>query len=274
VQGKNIEDIYELSPMQKGMLFHFLFDPGSEAYFEQISCTINGPLDEARFKTAWEKVILDHPVFRTSFHWRNMEKPLQVVHRQVAAPWQSMDWSEATAADQEEKLESFLTADRKKGFSLKDAPVMRFTLIRSCYLKHHFIWSHHHILMDGWSIAFVLREVFRYYKEGAADRGRKLPGLYRHYVSWIQGRNHEGANEYWRRKLKGFASPSLIRLAASTDGVMPSAARAAEAVAETSRVRRFIMWRQRPFSCPGTVQNCKRRDPSMEVRTPTVTASA
>jgi len=196
MQGKNIEDIYELSPMQKGMLFHFLFDPASEAYFEQISCTITGPLDEARFRTAWENVIRDHPVFRTSFHWRNMEKPLQVVHRQVAVPWQSMDWSEVTAADQEEKLEAFLIADRKKGFSLKDAPVMRFTLIRFGPAKYRFIWSHHHILIDGWSIAFVFHEVFRYYKGRAVDQEPRLPGLYRNYISWFQDRDHQRAKEY------------------------------------------------------------------------------
>src|SRR5215510_10388142 len=186
---KSIEDIYELSPTQKGMLFHFLFDPGSEVYFEQISCTISGPLDEGRFQTAWEKVIRDHPVFRTSFHWENIEKPLQVVHRQVTVPWQHMDWSEATAADQEEKLEAFLTADRKRGFTLKDAPVMRFTLIQYGPLNYRFIWSHHHILMDGWSIAFVFQEVFHYYEDRPAERGAKPVGLYRHYVSWIQGGN-------------------------------------------------------------------------------------
>ena len=135
---KNVEDIYPLSPMQQGMLFHTLYDPTSGVYFEQLSSTLSGEFDVAAFKRAWVEVMARHAVLRTAFLWEGLDKPLQVVRQKVALPWQAHDWR--GVANQQEKLQTFLKEDRQQGFELAKAPLMRCILIRLDEDKYEFVW--------------------------------------------------------------------------------------------------------------------------------------
>lgn len=112
---ENMEDLYELSPMQQGMLFHSLAAPESGVYVESLSCTMQGNLDISAFKRAWQKVVERHQVWRTSFYWEGLDKPLQVVNRCVSLPWQQHDWRGHSPIDQQEQLEAFIQAERKRG---------------------------------------------------------------------------------------------------------------------------------------------------------------
>ena len=87
----NIEDIYELSPMQAGMLFDTLYAPESSVYTTQISLTFDGTLDPDAWRRAWQRVLERHPALRTAFYWDGLAKPLQVVHAQVELPWETQD---------------------------------------------------------------------------------------------------------------------------------------------------------------------------------------
>src|ERR1700730_19100066 len=89
---KNIKSVYQLSPMQQGMIYHSLYEPAAGMYIEQISCKLQGALDVGAFRTAWQEVIQRHDVLRTYFHWTNNTQPLQIVHRQVTLPWAEQDW--------------------------------------------------------------------------------------------------------------------------------------------------------------------------------------
>lgn len=104
---QNIEDLYELSPMQQGMLFHTLYTPESEVYFEQLLCTLNGELNFPAFQQAWEQVVARHSVLRSSFYWEEIEKPLQMVSKQVNLPWVKLDWRNLTLDEQQQHLEDF-----------------------------------------------------------------------------------------------------------------------------------------------------------------------
>ena len=98
----NIEDIYSLSPMQQGMLFHTLYSPESEVYFEQLVCTLKGQLNPSCFQNAWQTVVAKHPVLRTSFHWEEIEKPLQIVSQKVDLSWMIYDWKHWNNLQQKE----------------------------------------------------------------------------------------------------------------------------------------------------------------------------
>src|SRR3990172_342636 len=89
---KNIEDIYELSPMQQGMLFHTIDSPDSLFYCEQTSCILEGALNAVAFRQTWQQVVERHPVLRTSFHWEGIDKPVQVVHKDAVLAWDYQDW--------------------------------------------------------------------------------------------------------------------------------------------------------------------------------------
>ncbi len=208
----NIEDLYELSPMQQGMLFHTLYAPESELYFEQLLCILSGELNFPAFVEAWDSVVVRHPVLRSSFYWEEIEKPLQMVISQVELPWVKLDWRHLTPNEQQQHLEDFLKSDRQKGFELNVAPLMRFTIIQLGEQTYQFIWSHHHILFDGWSMQIVLKEVLAFYE--ANHRGehlRLLPARpYREYIDWLQQQDIAQAKNFWQRTLQGFEAPTPL----------------------------------------------------------------
>ena len=209
---KNIEDIYSLSPMQEGMLFHTLYAPESGVYFEQTAYTIHGHFNVPAFKQAWERVVERHPILRTLFHWKGRDEALQVVRQRVRLPWTQQDWRGLPPAEQENRLESVLKADRERGFDLSEAPVMRLALIQSAEDAYYFILSRHHLLLDRWSVSIVFKEVFAFYE--AFNRGQDLhlePSLpYRDYIAWLREQDLSQAAMFWRQTLKGFTAPTVL----------------------------------------------------------------
>src|SRR5262249_403753 len=158
----NIEDFYPLSPMQQGMLFDSVLAPESEANIVQVACRLEG-LNLKAFERSWQEVINRHAILRTAFAWKSVDQPLQLVGRSVAAKIHYEDWRHLSAEEQDQEIEFFLVKDRARGFDLSKAPLMRWTLIRIGQDAFHFIWSYHHILLDGWSIWLLLKELFAFY---------------------------------------------------------------------------------------------------------------
>src|SRR3954471_12658682 len=100
---KNVEDLYPLSPLQQGMLFHTLYSPGSGAYLEQLAMTLVGPVDPDAFQRAWQRVVDRHPVLRSGFVWEGVPQPLQVVLRQFELPFEYEDWSALPVGERERR---------------------------------------------------------------------------------------------------------------------------------------------------------------------------
>ena len=89
---KNVEDIYPLTPLQSGMLFHSLLSPESDVYVSQVTCTLAADLDPGLFRQAWERLVARHGVLRTAFFWEGLDEPRQEVRKDVSLPWQELDW--------------------------------------------------------------------------------------------------------------------------------------------------------------------------------------
>ncbi|HEX4953893.1 MAG TPA: amino acid adenylation domain-containing protein [Thermoanaerobaculia bacterium] len=207
-----IEAIYGLSALQQGLLFHHLFSDGSAEYFEQLSCTLEGDLDLEAFRRAWQAVMERHAVLRTAFVWDSLDKPMQVVHRQVEPPIEIEDWRELPEAKREAALEELLEEDRRRGFDLAQAPLMRLALQRLTVNRWQLTWSHHHLLLDGWSVAIVLQEVFRHYESARQAVPLELTPSrpFQDYVRWLAGRNLAQAEDFWRDYLAGFVTPTPL----------------------------------------------------------------
>ncbi len=207
-----IEAVYPLAPMQQGMLFHNLLAPDSGAYFEQFCCTLRGKLDKTAFIRAWQEVIHRQSVLRTAFAWKSLEQMVQIVYPQIDLQIEEQDWQELTHHEQEKYLQAYQQADRVKGFDLAKPPLMRLALMQIGADKHYLLWSIHHILMDGWSMPLILNEVMSFYE--AYRQGRVLvlpPGRpYKDYIAWLQKQDQVAAETYWRRKLRGFSSPTPL----------------------------------------------------------------
>lgn len=210
----NIEAIYPLSPMQEGMLFHSLTDRDSTAYFEQYLCTYAGDFDAAAFRQAWERVVERHPVLRTLVMWKRKDKSLQVVRSRVELEWTIEDWRALPRDQLERKLAEFLRADRARGFDFTEAPLMRFALLRLADNAHRFVWSFHHLLLDGWSGASVLNEVYAFYqaaRDGVAIAPPR-PRPYRDYIAWLQKQDLSKAEAFWKQRLAGFSAPTPLHV--------------------------------------------------------------
>ncbi|MDZ7967780.1 MAG: condensation domain-containing protein, partial [Nostoc sp. DedSLP03] len=210
--SKDIESIYPLSPTQEGILFHTLYEPESTIYFEQFKLTIHGNLDSGIFERAWQLLVERHSALRTLFVWKNRKQAVQVVRKQVNLPWSNLDWRMFPQQEQEIRLNSFLDSDRKQGFELDKAPLMRFVLIRVADETYEFIWSFHHLLVDGWSWPIIFKELFALYE--SIQNGQQLylaPSRpYRDYINWLQQQDLAGAKAFWQQNLEGFTAPTPL----------------------------------------------------------------
>src|SRR5262249_14069045 len=203
-------------PFQQGLLFHALYVPGADVYFTQTSATIEEQqLDPSSFYRAWQRVVDRHAILRTAFVWEGVHEPLQVVHRQIILPWQEFDWRGLSAADQKTRLEVFLKNDQRRGLALSEAPLMRCTLIRLGEDSYRFIWSMHHLLLDGWAMMHVVKEVFDFYDAFASGKELSLPGSrpFRDYIAWLQQQDGAKAETFWRTAMAGFTSPTPMEIA-------------------------------------------------------------
>ncbi|HEX6289611.1 MAG TPA: amino acid adenylation domain-containing protein [Herpetosiphonaceae bacterium] len=212
MSADQIENIYELSPMQQGMLFHSTTVPGSGVYVEQVSCVLHGALDIAAFERAWQEIVARHPILRTAFYWENLEKPLQVVYRSVPVRVERQDWRDLSPEEQASSLAAYLASERQRGFELSQPPLLRLTLARIADDAYRFVWSHHHILLDGWSLPPLLTEVLRCYEafhDGRApSMERSRP--YGDYIAWLQQQDTLRAEQFWRQALQGFTTPPTL----------------------------------------------------------------
>ncbi|HEX8474859.1 MAG TPA: amino acid adenylation domain-containing protein, partial [Pyrinomonadaceae bacterium] len=209
---KNVEDLYPLSPLQQGLFFHTLYAPTSGVYVEQLSCTLRGALDVEAFKQAWQQVVDRHPVLRTAFVWKELAEPIQVVRQRVKLPCVEEDWRGQSPVEQQEHLQAYLKADRERGFDLSKAPPLRVALFRLSDDSFHFLWSYHHLVLDGWCTPLVLREVFAFYEAFSQRRDISLERSrpYRDYIAWLRKQDLSKAEAFWRETLKGFSAPTPL----------------------------------------------------------------
>jgi amino acid adenylation domain-containing protein/non-ribosomal peptide synthase protein (TIGR01720 family) len=223
-----IEDVYPLSPMQQGMLYHsVLAADGSPAYVEQFTCAIDGPLDAQAFRTAWKQVIARHTALRTAVFWTGVEQPVQVVFTRVDMPWSVEDWRDVPAADRERRFAQFAATDRARGIRLDEPPLARCALIRVGDAAWRFVWTSHHLLLDGWSTGLVLQEVFACYEAAVTGSPASLPPArpYGEYIDWLGRQDAARADAYWRQRLHGFSTPTPLPAATPAGAGLPRIAR-------------------------------------------------
>jgi amino acid adenylation domain-containing protein/non-ribosomal peptide synthase protein (TIGR01720 family) len=209
---EKIEDIYPLSPVQQGILFHSLYAPDDGVYFVQSIWRMQGNLNVEAFAQAWQQVVKRHPILRTAFVWSSSDKPLQVVYREGKIPLEIHDWRGLSTEEREQQLETFLVSDRQKGFQLSLAPLMRLFLMQIEEDTYQFVWSSHHLLLDGWSVPPVIKEVFTFYEAFCRGTDVKLEPVrhYRDYIAWLLKQDLALAEVFWRQTLKGFIAPTPL----------------------------------------------------------------
>ena len=203
--GAEAEDLYPLSPMQQGMLFHSLYEQDAGDYINQMRVNVQG-LDVARFRAAWQATVDAQDILRTGFIWPgDWPQAQQMVHRQVQLPFSVLDWRSHEALPA--ALDALAQAQSQQPFDLARPPLLRLVLVQLTDSDWHLIYTHHHILMDGWSNSQLLGEVLQRYS------GQKPPaavGRYRDYIAWLQEQDSAASEAFWKAQLLPLEQPTRL----------------------------------------------------------------
>jgi len=203
---KKIEDIYPLSPMQRGMLFHSVYDPDSQVYSERTTFTIEGDIDLDAIEKAWGHLCQIHPLFRTIFRWEGLNEPIQVVLTEKKPEFGIHKFSSLDDDTRNKKIWNFLDTDKKKIFDLSMGPLMRLNIFLLGDNRYCFVWSYHHVLIDGWCQSLVMADLFMTYV--AIVRGARLPDIvrppYKNYIAWLKKQDIDASRLYWTGLLHDF----------------------------------------------------------------------
>jgi amino acid adenylation domain-containing protein/non-ribosomal peptide synthase protein (TIGR01720 family) len=201
--GRDVEDIYPLTPTQAGMVFHGLSQQGGGLYFEQIAFVLDDIPNLLPLVHAWQHVVDQTPVLRSRVVWEGVSEPVQVVDRQMRLPVSHYDWQ---YDDRAAALGDLLDQDREDGFDLAAGPLTRLSLARLSPTEVQVVWSFHHLLLDGWSVFQVLADVFATVDGGTLPTRRPFSD----YLGWLRRQDADQAERYWRGVLAGLAGPTPL----------------------------------------------------------------
>ncbi|MFI1769963.1 amino acid adenylation domain-containing protein, partial [Streptomyces sp. NPDC020800] len=237
---QGLADVLPLSPLQEGLLFHALYDErAADVYTVQLSLDLEGPLDATALRAAAEALLHRHPNLRAAFRHEGLSRAVQIVPHEVALPWTETDLSAETDPDrQRAELDRLLAADRATRFDLTRPPLMRCALFRLGEQRHRLLLTKHHILLDGWSMPVLVRELFQLYATHAD--GTSLPAVtpYRQYLAWLNGQDKAAAETAWSAALAGLDGPSLLAPADAPPPAVPPGHLTVELTEElTARLR-------------------------------------
>ncbi|MBU3090545.1 amino acid adenylation domain-containing protein [Clostridium sp. CF011] len=201
---KNIENIYPLTPMQQGMLFHALLNTDSDAYCEKMVMDLEGEIDLELFKNSVDAVTRKYEIFRTAIINNGLSSPIQMVLKEVPSSFNYFDYSEGNYSEFEK--------DYLSKFDFENAKLSNITLVKLGNEKYKCIWNFHHIILDGWSVAIVLEELFQYYikqRKGIVIESNS-EGNYVELLSWLGNKDKELAKEYWSDVFNGYNTAVTI----------------------------------------------------------------
>lgn len=212
VSKENVEAIYPLTATQEGMLFHQLSHPGSGHYFEQTEIYIRGNFDPACCEQAWNELTKRHEMLRSAFEYQSASKSLHIILKESPVEFSFEDVSSMQENLQHSYIHKYKIADRNRGFDLKHDSLLRFKLFQLSIDRYGLIWSHPHIILDGWSGSIVQSEFLTLYQTIKKGLSPELSPIFplRNYWDWHKRQNQEKAKAYWNDELNGYDSPATI----------------------------------------------------------------
>jgi non-ribosomal peptide synthase protein (TIGR01720 family) len=203
----SVADVLPLTPLQQGLLFHanVAHELGDDVYAVQLDLKLSGPLDPNRLRDAVQTAVKRHPNLAARF-CAQFDEPVQVIPADAAAAWQYLEFDSGGDVDVEERIQQLCAAERAAVCDVANPPAFRVAAIRTAADRHRLVLTNHHILMDGWSLQILLREIFVGYY------GHRLPApvSYRRFVAWQADRDRGAAEKAWREVLADFDTPALV----------------------------------------------------------------
>jgi amino acid adenylation domain-containing protein/non-ribosomal peptide synthase protein (TIGR01720 family) len=202
-----LEDLYLLTPMQEGLLFHELHNTSGSIYFEQASYRYYEELDASIVEKSLNELFRRHDILRTSFLYKNLDYPMQVVLKARQVEFYYEDISKLIGENEKTSIiKQYKEKDRKRSFDLSKDVLMRVAVIQLDKAEYELIWSYPHILLDGWSSGVIIAEFFEIYENFLKNRSYRLPAAapYRTYIEWLEKQDKDKSRNYWKQYLEGY----------------------------------------------------------------------
>lgn len=208
--GNNVEKVCKLTPMQTGILFQSLKD--KDSYIDQFSCRLKGKIEYEKFSEAWDHAVNEYEILRTAFICERVSEPLQVVVKKTNFKVNIADLSELSDEEFAKEAESFRNEDLKKGFTLTEPGLMRVTLLKRNETECEYIWTIHHIIIDGVSVPILMKRVYSiYHSLITGEEIEKNSFLqFSAYVDYIKKQNEAETDKFWIDYLKDVKYPTMI----------------------------------------------------------------
>ncbi|GGG24223.1 hypothetical protein GCM10011344_26200 [Dokdonia pacifica] len=208
-----IEDVYKFSPLQEGLLFHSLYNEDANAYVVQLSFDMVGDLQLDFFKEAWELLLKKHSTLRTSFYYETMGVPVQCVYNHVDIPITVVSYEDKSSGELEQDIATFLEGDANTPFDLEVPPLFRLTLLKIADDRTKLVFTHHHLLFDGWSLPIIFSEFISSYQT-LVDKKTLHTNVkkdnYKDYIKYIQSKDQIQTLTYWEDHLQDLEEPTLL----------------------------------------------------------------
>lgn len=212
-QQYDIKDVYALSPMQEGMLFHSLAEEEEGSYCGQMTFQLNGNIDIAVMEQSVNELMARYDILRTFFVHDEFDCPLQVVLKERPVDFQYTDARQAVgSSNRQAVIRENQQRDKRRGFNLAADVLMRLQVLRVADDQFVCIWSYHHILMDGWCTAVLFREFTAIYEAKINKQPITLPPAvpYFRYIEWLEQTDKNTSTAYWRNLLDGYDVPAAL----------------------------------------------------------------
>jgi nonribosomal peptide synthetase DhbF len=218
-----LEDVLPLTPLQEGMFFHAAYDEdGVDVYQAQGVLALAGRLQPAVLRTAAASLVRRYPVLRSGFRQRKTGEPIQVIYREVPLAWSEVDLTDLAPEAREKELGELVAADWVARFDLARPPLLRFTLVKLADEDHRLVLTNHHILVDGWSLAVLIDDLFALYASGGDAAGLPPVTPYRNFVTWLSEQDSAASLRAWQVALATVDRPTLVAPDAELGSELPA----------------------------------------------------
>ncbi|GAA3858718.1 non-ribosomal peptide synthetase [Streptomyces sedi] len=208
---QGLADVLPLSPLQEGLLFHALYDQrADDVYTVQLILDLEGALDPTAMAEAATGLLRRHPNLRAGFRYEGLSRTVGIIPNETPLDWTETDLRRLEGPAQDEELTRLLAEDRARGFDLTRPPLIRFALYRLGESRHRLVLTKHHILVDGWSMPVLVKELFALYSARGDERGLPRVTPFRQYLSWLGEQDQSAAESAWHQALAGLEEPTLL----------------------------------------------------------------
>lgn len=206
-----VEDVWPLSPLQEGLLFHAAYDQDAarDVYVGQRILNLDGVLRPEVLESSWQALLDRHASLRAGFRTRAAGDTVQVIAKGVRIPWTHADLTGLADEQAEAEAERLAAIDARR-FDLGVPPLLRVLLLRIGPGRHRMVVTMHHILMDGWSLPILFNELWALYGNGGDPSVLPTVPQYRDYLEWLVRRDKDAAREAWRAMLAGTEEATLV----------------------------------------------------------------